>query len=124
VGEGDPYVTQFRETVDALQARLDGRACHAAWQSAAMTGEPWLGPDAGAILDSLAAAGEPNVILAPIGFTSEHVEILYDVDIEYRDHAAGLGMRMERMDMMNDHPLMMRGLAARVRDEARRAGWL
>jgi len=124
LGEGDPYATQFAETVEALRAKLDGRACHAAWQSAAHTGEPWLGPDAAAILDNLAAAGEKNVIIAPIGFTCEHVEILYDVDIEYREHAASVGMRMERIDMLNDHPLMMRGLAVRIRDEARRAGWV
>jgi ferrochelatase len=124
VGEGDPYATQFAETVEALRAKLDGRPCHSAWQSAADTGEPWLGPDAAEILDRLAAEGEKNVILAPIGFTSEHVEILYDVDIEYRAHAERLGMRLQRIDMMNDHPLMMRGLSVRIRDEARRAGWL
>ena len=123
VSEDDPYAAQFEATVDALRARLDGRPCHLAYQSAAMTGEPWLGPDASEVIEELAKQGCRTVIVAPIGFTSEHVEILYDVDVEYREHAQSLGMRLERIDMMNDHPLMMRGLARLVRAETERANW-
>jgi ferrochelatase len=124
LADGDPYAAQFQATVEALRMRLDGRPCHLAYQSAAMTSEPWLGPDAGEVLERLAAAGERNVLIAPIGFTSEHVEILYDIDIEYHDRAERLGVRLERIDMMNDHPLMMRGLGRLVRDELVRAHWL
>jgi len=123
LAEGDPYAEQFAATVEALHARLD-RPCMMAYQSAAMTGEPWLGPDAAEVLEELARQGERHVLIAPIGFTSEHVEILYDVDIELRAKAARLGMRLERIEMMNDHPLMMRGLARLVRAELERAGWL
>jgi ferrochelatase len=124
LADGDPYADQLQATVAALQARLASRPCLFAFQSAAMTAEPWLGPDAGVRLEELAAAGERNVIVAPIGFTCEHVEILYDLDIEYRAQAAALGLRLERIEMMNDDPLLMRGLARRIRDEAVRAGWL
>jgi ferrochelatase len=104
LADGDPYAAQFQATVEALRMRLDGRPCHLAYQSAAMTAEPWLGPDAGDVLERLAAE--------------------YDIDIEYRDLAERLGVRLERIDMMNDHPLMMRGLARLVRDELERAHWL
>jgi ferrochelatase len=122
LADGDPYADQFAATVDALRVRLD-RPCLLAYQSAAMTGEPWLGPDAGEVLEELARTGERNILIAPIGFTSEHVEILYDIDVEYREHAKRLGIRLERIDMMNDHPLMIRGLARLVRAEMERAGW-
>jgi ferrochelatase len=123
LADGDPYADQFAASVEALRARLD-RPCHMAYQSAAMTSEPWLGPDAGDVLEDLARTGERNVIIAPIGFTSEHVEILYDIDVEYRERAKQLGIRLERIEMMNDHPLMIRGLARLVRAELERAHWL
>jgi len=123
LADGDPYADQFAASVEALRARLD-RPCHMAYQSAAMTSEPWLGPDVGNVLEDLARAGARNVIIAPIGFTSEHVEILYDIDVEYRERAKQLGIRLERIEMMNDHPLMIRGLARLVRAELERAHWL
>ncbi len=124
LAEDDPYADQLRATFEAVRARFPGHACHFAYQSAAMTPEPWLGPDAGAIIDQLAAAGGNAVLLVPIGFTSEHVEILFDIDIEYREQAAALGMQLERIAMMNDDARMMRGLARLVHEEMQNAGWL
>lgn len=123
----DPYPAQLAETVRAIVARLeDGhdRVHRFAYQSAGRTGEPWLGPDVAATVEALAAEGHRTLLVVPIGFTCEHVEVLYDVDIELRDHARGLGLRLERIDMVNDHPAMIAGLAETVRETARARGWL
>lgn len=123
----DPYPAQLAETVRAIVARLEdgqGRVHRFAYQSAGRTGEPWLGPNVAATVEALAAEGHRTLLVVPIGFTCEHVEVLYDVDIELRDHARGLGLRLERIDMVNDHPAMMAGLAETVRETARARGWL
>ncbi len=122
VAAGDPYATQLGETVAALAARLE--LPHSfAYQSAAQTPEPWLGPDAAEALTALAGQGVENVVVAPIGFTSDHVEVLYDVDVELKAHARRLGIALRRMAMMNDDAEMMAGLAGLVRAELASAGW-
>ena len=63
-------------------------------------------------------------MIAPIGFTCDHVEVLYDIDIGLRRRAEALGVRLERMGMVNDHPEMMAGLADLVRATAAARGWL
>ena len=123
VADGDPYAAQLRETVDALANRI-GLPHSFAYQSAAMTPEPWLGPDAAEALTALASSGVRRVVVAPIGFTSDHVEILYDIDIALQAHARTLGMTMRRIAMMNDDPAMMAGLAGLVRAEMANAGWM
>jgi protoporphyrin/coproporphyrin ferrochelatase len=120
---GDPYPTQLNETVAAVMTRVGERKHRFAFQSAAMTPEPWLGPDARDVLRDLAGAGHRSVVVAPIGFTCEHVEILYDVDIELQRLARELGVRLERVPMLDDAPGAMEGIAALVRDTARVAGW-
>ena len=119
----DPYPTQLTQTVEAVTAVLGPHPHTFAYQSAAMTKEPWLGPDAGDVLDDLARAGVPGVVIAPIGFVCEHVEILYDVDVALRSRAEGLGLRLERIHMVNDAPATMAGLADLVREAAGEAGW-
>ena len=119
----DPYPAQLGETVAAVAAILGPHPHRFAYQSAAMTKEPWLGPDAGDVLDDLAREGAPGVVIAPIGFVCEHVEILYDVDVVLRSRAAAHGLRLERIRMVNDAPATMAGLADLVRDTARDAGW-
>jgi protoporphyrin/coproporphyrin ferrochelatase len=121
---GDPYPEQLAATVQAVLPRIGPREHRFAYQSAALTRDPWLGPDATAVLDELAAAGHRHVLVAPIGFTCEHVEVLYDLDIELRRHAAERGVRLERTVMVNDHPAMMAGLAGLVRDTAQQRGWV
>ena len=120
----DPYPTELQATVDALMARLSPQPHELAYQSAAMTPEPWLGPDAGQVIDRLAAQGHRHLLIAPIGFVCEHVEILYDVDIAYRRQAAGLGVDLRRIDMLNTAPAMIEGLADLVRQHATQQGWL
>lgn len=119
----DPYPAQLAATVAAVAEALGPHPHRFAYQSAAMTPEPWLGPDAAEVVDDCARDGAPGVVIAPIGFVSEHVEILYDVDIELRARAAARGMRLERIRMVNDAPAAMAGLAGLVRDTAREAGW-
>ncbi|MEP6572061.1 MAG: ferrochelatase [Gemmatimonadota bacterium] len=120
----DPYPSQLQATMDAVLARLGRQPARFAYQSAAMTPDPWLGPDARRVIAELAAAGARDIVIAPIGFTCEHVEILYDVDIEFQRDALALGVRLERIEMVNDAPPMMAGLAGLVRQKAEESGWL
>ncbi len=120
----DPYPGQLEATMRAVLDRLGDRPHRFAYQSAAMTGDPWLGPDAGDVLEELAAEGYRAAVLAPVGFTCEHVEVLYDVDIELQRRAGELGVRLERVDMVNDDPGMMAGLADLVRQTAAARGWI
>ena len=121
---GDPYPQQLLESTQAVAARLgNGLRHHFAFQSAALTPDPWMGPDVGTVLTQLADAGERNVVVAPIGFTCEHVEVLYDLDVELRRQANTLGVHLERAGMVNDDALMMSGLADLVLEAAKREGW-
>lgn len=121
---GDPYPAQLEATVRAIMNRLGPRPYRLAYQSAAMTPEPWLGPEAGEVLAELAGEGHRAVLVAPIGFTCEHVEVLYDVDIELRGRARARGVRLERCAMLNAHPILMEGLARLVREAAAARGWM
>ena len=120
----DPYTDELAATGTALMQRLGPHPYHFAYQSAAMTPDPWLGPDAGQVIAELAAAGHKNVLIAPVGFVCEHVEILYDVDVVFKRQAEALGLRLERIEMLNTAPQMIDGLAGLVRARAIDAGWL
>lgn len=124
--EGDPYPEQLLESAEAVARRLHlpASAWHVAYQSAGATPEPWLGPDAGELITTLAASGHRDVLLVPIGFVCDHVEILYDVDVEYRELAERLGVRLERTASLNDDPLLVRCLAELARAEAAAHGWI
>lgn len=121
---GDPYPMQLLATVDALMERLGPRSHEFAYQSAAISTIPWLGPDASEVMERYAAEGRRHMLICPIGFVCEHVEILYDIDIVYQKLARELGVQLERIEMLNDDPQMIRGLAGLVRGTAREAGWL
>lgn len=112
----DPYPDQLLETSHAVAAAAGVPRWQFTWQSAGRTGEPWLGPDILESLDRLAKEGVRNVLVAPVGFVSDHLEVLYDLDLEAKSHAASLGMRLERIDMLNDDPRYMRALADSVRE--------
>ncbi len=120
----DPYPIQLRETVSAAMERLGSHPHEFAFQSAAISTEPWLGPDAGEIIKRLASEGNKNILLCPIGFVCEHVEILYDVDIVYQKLAKSLNVHLERIEMLNTAPAMINGLARLVCTKAKEAGWL
>lgn len=120
----DPYPGELRATAAAVMERLGPRPHEFAFQSAALTPEPWLGPDAGEVIARLAAEGQRHMLIAPIGFVCEHVEILYDVDIGFKRQAESLGVHLERIEMLNTASPMIAGLAALVQARAKEAGWL
>ena len=108
----DPYPEQLLETSRAISAAVGSDNWEFAWQSAGRTATPWLGPD---ILDVLKRIkqqeGISDVIISPIGFVSDHLEVLYDVDIEAQQLAAELGMRLARTASLNTDPLYIATLA-------------
>lgn len=120
----DPYERDLQATYEAMKARFPGHPAEWAYQSAAMTPDPWLGPDASEIIDRLNSEGTKHVLICPVGFVCEHVEILYDIDVEFAQQATLLGVQLERIQMVNDHPKMMAGLAQLVREQAQGAGWV
>jgi protoporphyrin/coproporphyrin ferrochelatase len=100
----DPYRQQLLETAEKIASRLGiGREGFGfAFQSAGHTSEPWLGPDILDRLSELSNQGIKNVLVAPIGFVSDHLEILFDLDVEAKELAKKLGMKIERTESFND----------------------
>jgi ferrochelatase len=121
---GDPYDAQCRETARLVAERAGIPAERWSWsyQSAGRTREPWAGPDLGEHLADLAGRGVRHVVVVPVGFVSDHVEILFDLDVKARAVAESLGLRLERPPALNDDPVFVETLAELVR--ARAASWL
>lgn len=124
LSEGDPYDSQCRETARLVadRAGLGDRDWSWSYQSAGRTPEPWAGPDLGDHLTELARGGVRDVAVVPVGFVSDHVEILFDIDVRAREVAEKLGIRLERPPALNDDPVFIGALAALVRNRAAR--WL
>ncbi len=120
----DPYPDQLNETVDAVMQCLGDQPHGFAFQSAAISNEPWLGPDVSESIKRYAAQGQKNIISCPIGFVCEHVEVLYDIDIVYQKLAKSLGVRLERIEMVHTAPQMMTGLSELIRKTAKETNWL
>ncbi len=122
LADGDPYRDQLLETsrLVAEQAAIPFDRWSFAFQSESATGEPWLGPDILDHLDELHAGGVRKVLVAPIGFVADHLEILWDIDIEARERAAELGLELDRIASLNDDPAFVRALADVVRAELAR----
>lgn len=112
----DPYEAQLHESCAAVARRAGLSQWRFAWQSAGDTGEPWLGPDIVDYLGTLHAEGVRRVLSVPIGFVSEHLEVLYDIDIEAQQRAHQLGLTLRRITMPNASPALVEVLAALVRD--------
>ena len=112
---GDPYKEQLLETSREVAKAAGIPDFSFSFQSESPTGEPWLGPD---ILDHLAALhadGVEHVLVCPVGFVSDHLEIRWDLDVEAQEKAAALGMRLERIEMPNADPAFVRTLATIVK---------
>ncbi len=129
VETGDPYPAELRATAVAVAAELglvEGRDWQIGWQSAGRTPEPWLGPDILDVIDSLATGPDAvaGVIVSAVGFVADHLEVLYDLDIEARARAAGHGLAFDRTACVNDDPTVIGALAARVQAAAAHAGWI
>jgi len=115
---GDPYPDELRATAEAV-AEAAGLARWAsftvAWQSASPTPEPWLEPDVRTVIEDLAATGRAEgVLVCPCGFVSDHLEVLYDLDIQARAVAEGAGLAFGRTRVVNDDATVMSALAERV----------
>ena len=115
LGEGDPYRDQLLETARLVAERAGVERWSFAFQSASPTGEPWLGPDVLEELERLRAEGVSKVLGAPVGFVSDHLEILWDLDVEARERAAELGLEWARTESLNDEPAFVHALAELVR---------
>jgi protoporphyrin/coproporphyrin ferrochelatase len=102
VAMNDPYPGEVRGTVAAATGVLGGQPTAFAYQSQGRSAEPWLGPTVESAIDDLARAGKRHVLVAPIGFLCDHVETLYDIDIELKQLAVRRGIQLERMAMLND----------------------
>jgi ferrochelatase len=113
---GDPYRDQLLETSRLVAERASLERWSFAFQSASATGEPWLGPDILEELDRLRSEGVRQVLVAPVGFVSDHLEILWDIDVEAREKAAELGLALERIESLNADPAFVDALAGLVRD--------
>ena len=120
----DPYPDELNTTVAAVMERLGNQPHTFAFQSAAISNEPWLGPDAGEVIARFAAEGRKHILLSPIGFVCEHVEVLYDVDIVFKQQAEALGVQLERIEMLNTAPQMINGLAQLIQKTAQEKSWL
>lgn len=108
---GDPYDTEAKATAAAVAARASLAAWDFAYQSQGFSEGEWLGPTVESWLDRYAAEGARDVVLAPIGFVSDHVEILYDVDILFRGYARDLNIRLRRPESLNDSAAFITTLA-------------
>jgi protoporphyrin/coproporphyrin ferrochelatase len=116
-GEGaDPYAEEARHTAELVAAQVpEIAAWHFAFQSQGASGGPWIGPTVEETIDRLATDGVETLILQPIGFVCDHVEILYDVDIAFRGYARQKGIRLERPESLNASPTLARALSELAR---------
>jgi protoporphyrin/coproporphyrin ferrochelatase len=110
------YHAQLQETADLVAGKLDLRSCGIAWQSAGRTPDPWWGPPIEDAIREAGRAGHPAVVVCSAGFVADHLEVLYDLDVEARGIAEGEGMRFVRTDMPNADPRFIVALAEVVRD--------
>ena len=113
----DPYERQLLESSTAIAEHVGLRDWRFAFQSAGNTGEPWLGPDILDYLETLHAEGVKNVLSVPLGFVSDHLEILFDIDVEAIEKASELGMTLYRTQMPNARPEFIEALASVVREQ-------
>ncbi|MDG6926831.1 MAG: ferrochelatase, partial [Nitrososphaerota archaeon] len=102
LAQGDPYRNQLLETSELIAAEAGKARWSFSFQSASHTNEPWLGPDILEHLQGLVDRGQQDFLVAPIGFVSDHLEILYDIDIECRQWAKDYGVRLTRCESLND----------------------
>jgi ferrochelatase len=123
---GDPYDSQLRETARLVAEKAGLRPQQWSWsyQSAGRSPEPWLGPQLEAYIPELAEKGIKNIVSVPVGFVSDHVEILFDIDIEAQRAAKACGVHLERPPALNTDPVFMQQLADLIVEKADEQGWL
>jgi ferrochelatase len=111
-GSPDPYADEARHTAELVAERVpEIPRWWFAFQSQGASGGPWIGPTVEETLTQIAAEGVKTMLLQPIGFLCDHVEILYDIDIAFREYAAQLGLRLERPASLNASPTLAKAVA-------------
>jgi len=110
----DPYPDELARTAQLIADRLGLTSWQTGWQSAGKTTEPWLGPDICELIDERARDGATAVVVCPAGFTSDHLEVLYDLDIVAAARAADAGIAFVRTASLNAEPSVFAALARRV----------
>ena len=114
ISAGDPYEKQAKETAQLVGRRITGltpELQHFAFQSQGMTGGPWLGPTVETVMLEQKRQGHKGVVIAPIGFVCDHVEVLYDIDISFRQFADEQQLKMWRPESLNTSPTFIAALA-------------
>ncbi len=119
IDAGDPYPAELRSTAVAVAAKLglqENTQWSIAWQSAGRTPEPWIGPDILDVIDSLDSQTTPaaGVLISACGFVADHLEVLFDLDIEALHRAQQHGLAFARTECVNDNEAIMNALAHRV----------
>ena len=114
VPENDPYETQLRETSALVATQSGVKTWDFAFQSAGEPMESWLGPQIRDKIAELAGRGFNGILVCPVGFTSDHLEILYDLDIDAKRHASSVGVRLARTTSLNDDPELIEAMASRL----------
>lgn len=112
----DPYPLQLEQTAQAVALNTGMERWSVAWQSAGRTPEPWLGPDILEVIRALAEAGSSGAIVCPAGFVSDHLEILYDLDVQCQAVAAEAGLAWRRTESANADPRFLAALGDVVLD--------
>ena len=115
--EKDPYVKEIEESIKGVVGSLDARPWHMAFQSKGVGPEEWVGPDVESVLTELSGQGVGEVLVVPIGFVSDHIEILYDIDILYQEKAKALGIVLKRTPSLNTSEKFIQALASAVEEQ-------
>ena len=118
IEKGDPYAEQFKHLAElvAEASLLSPDQWSYCFQSAGASSMPWLGPSLEQKLEEYSKLGEQTIIIAPIGFLSDHVEVLFDIDIEAKQLADQLNINLLRMPSLNDHPLFIQALGEIIKE--------
>jgi protoporphyrin/coproporphyrin ferrochelatase len=116
LAEKDPYPDELHETVTLVMEKVGNNPWRFAYQSRGRTPEPWLGPEAGDVIHELSERGHRNLIMAPIGFISDHMETLYDVDVMYRQQSDARGIHFERAESLNATPLFIEAMTSVIQE--------
>ncbi len=114
-GGGDLYGNQAKQTAALVASAAAVRNWYFAFQSQGLSGGPWIGPTVDSTLDTLRAEGVRELIVQPIGFVCDHVEVLYDIDVQFKEQANSIGMQLLRPESLNTSPLFIAALADLVR---------
>jgi ferrochelatase len=118
--ENEPYIKDMEESVREVLKKTEPLPWRLAFQSRGMGTEEWLGPDVESVLEELSQKKIQQILIVPIGFVSDHIEILYDIDILYQNRARLLGMQLKRTPSLNFSKGFIEALAAIVEEHLKR----